>query len=471
MSVKRCFVSCLLACVVGPNAVAQTTINGFSLSMKSLNSPQLTENGYVGTYIDVAHDGDDVTISVNASGTAYGGIDPRMNIVLADYSAGWDVGSSASDYEYTFTDMPAGKYFLRTEFNNDDLLFDAQNPDRALTVNSLTVSGAGVSNSFNSTTNNANAIAAADTYINNFRKGNVTVSLPGLAAGTPVEISLKNHAFNFGTAIPGADTSGVNTYLGDASNPNSTAYKFQQAMAESKFNALVPENAGKWDNNESTRDQENLAGVDTILDFAESHNMRARMHNLVWGSQQPGWVGTMLSSPNSTDSYNSFFRPEGTNLQNQNALYSNQVAPAGTPSAGEPSEVHERIDYYVRDRAQRYGELDVYNESYHTTQYWDVYGAPGIADLYNDVAQAVADAGDDTKLYTNEYNVLQDGSDQYGNWYKQNIESILAEGGAVSGIGVQSYENNSIGTDNGAHFPAARCRRCRTYRCSACRSR
>lgn len=407
--------------------MAQTTITGNNLSMKSngfpgFNAWNLSENGYVGTYIDVPAPGD-VTIKVNASGQASSGIDPHMNIVLADYSTGWDVGSSNNDYEYTFDNLPAGKYFLRTEFNNN-----TEHSSRQLTVNSLSVTGATVSNTTSSSTNNANAIDAANTYINNFRKGNVTVSLPGLAPGTAVDVSLKSHAFNFGTAVAGGNLSSI---MNSNPAPGSDAYKYQEAL-KTQFNALVPENAGKWIENEYTQDSQWSPQLDKIVNFANANGKRLRMHNLIWGSQQPGWVNTLLS------------QATGGSTSAKNALR---------------QEISERIDYYVgdgvgADPAQNYRELDVYNESVHTTQYANIYGTAGVADIYNEVADAVQDAGANVSLFTNEYNVLQDGSDDYGNWYKQNIESIKAAGGAVSGIGVQSYENNSIGTGNEAHYPA-----------------
>jgi len=137
------------------------------------------------------------------------------------------------------------------------------------------------------------------------------------------------------------------------------------------------------------------------------------------------------------------------------------LAPGGTPNAGEPSEIHERIQHYVGDgdgdtndgdRARRYTEIDVYNESWHTgvntpgssSNYWDRYGANGISDIYKDVAQAVSAAGSDAKLYVNEYNILQNGPDEYGNWYRSHIEDIQnADGnpddGPVQGIGMQYY--------------------------------
>ena len=415
--------TCLPVFWLAQIAVCQTTINGNSLAMRSSGASPgsgawtLADNGYVGTYITLPTAGN-ATVAVQASGAASGGVNPRMGIVIADSAASFDVAAGMNTYQHTFP-LPAGTHFLRTEFNND-----IENSSRQLTVRNVTVTGAAVSN----TSNNANALAVANTYINNYRKGNVSVALSGVPTGTPIGVSLKRHAFNFGTAVPGVSTADVNTYLGPNSNPNSTAYKFQQALVQSKFNALVPENAGKWASNApASANSFSMTGVDTILNFAEVHDMRVRMHNLIWGDQQPNWVNSLIS------------QALGGNAAAANTLR---------------TEISERIDYYVADGADRYYELDVYNETVHTPEYWDIYGAGGIASIYNETAAAVADAGGSARLFTNEYNVLQDSGDFYGNWYLRNIEDIQGAGGAVSGIGVQSYENDAIGTGFNAHNPA-----------------
>src|SRR5437764_480354 len=77
------------------------------------------------------------------------------------------------------------------------------------------VGGATVSN----TSTDANALASADTYINNFRKGNASVALTGpgsipLLAGTPVNVDLARIGFNFGTAVPGTSAGNISSYLG-----------------------------------------------------------------------------------------------------------------------------------------------------------------------------------------------------------------------------------------------------------------
>ncbi len=428
-------------------------INGSSLQLNSGatsgSAAQLNNNGYAGTYITLAEPGD-VTITVNAAGTSFGGVDPRMNIVIADTKAGFDVSSSsASPYSHVFSSLPAGKYFVRTEFSNDG------GTGRALSINGLEVSGATIETSNSESVLRSSALAAADTYIDNFRKGPGKVALVGVAPGTQVGVKLKNHAFNFGTNIHGFNDSGL---IDPNPTPGSTADKYQKFVTDN-FNMVEASNAGKWTANENARDVDTLAWQDKVFDFAEAHNMGARMHAMVWGSQQPNWVTNLLSNPGGTDTYNGFSNPQGTNLNNLNALYSNQVAPAGTPNDGEPSEIHERINYYVgdgsgSDRATRYSELDVYNESYHTgvnggsSSIWNRYGPQGVANIYDDVAKAVDLAGADVRLYLNEYSVLENqGGDAYANWYRQNIEAVENGDGdpfdkTVSGIGIQYYSHD-----------------------------
>jgi GH35 family endo-1,4-beta-xylanase len=425
-------------------AIAQTT-PGSSLALKSRGSGSgawtMDRNGYVGTYISLATAGN-VTINVNASGTPASGIDPHMNVVIADTKAGFDVASGQNSYQHTFN-LPAGTYLVRTEFNND-----LEKSARALTVHDLTVSGATLLNS--SMTASANALAAADTYVQNFRKGNVSVALSGLAPGTEVDVSLKRHAFNFGTAVPGSNAGGVNNYLGGNGTARQTSY---QQRLNQNFNAVVPENAGKWGNNEGGRDSVTTANIDQILDYAQSHNMRARMHNLLWGDnsfngQQPSWV----LSGNST-----------SGLLDQAYLGTNPNAAADLRA-----EISERIDYYVgagsaSDRAHKYVELDVYNESFHTGQdpnlaedlkhnYWNVYGTAGIADIYREVRDRVAASGAAAKVFVNEYSVLSSGD--YGNWYFDHIEELrqagvtAGYGDVLGGIGVQHYPGGSQNAGN-----------------------
>jgi GH35 family endo-1,4-beta-xylanase len=419
--------ACVALQLLAPVALAQT-ISGSSLSHRSSGSGTsnvtLSENGYVGTYFKLDAPGS-VTLGVNASGSTRDPVLPRMNIVVADSKAGFDVTGGFNNYQQTF-DLPAGTYLVRTEFAND-IAWE----NRQLTISNLTISGASsVSNTTNAATNSANALAAANTYIENYRKGPANVVLAGAASGTNVRVRLKQHDFRFGTAVGGTFVGNggsqydVNTYL---NNANYTSFLLNH------FNTVTQGNAGKWASNESTRDVLTMQAVDRILQFAQTNGLNARMHNMLWGdSQQPTWVNTLLN----------------------NAAAGNQAAKDELRG-----EISERIDYYVGngdgnpldDRARRYQEMDLVNEHSHQAKYWNVYGANGIADIFNESAAAISAANSNAKLYLNEYNVFSWG-DNYANWYRQDVDELRDQGGAIGGIGIQYYPSALTGSQG--HNPA-----------------
>ena len=133
-------------------------------------------------------------------------------------------------------------------------------------------------------------------------------------------------------------------------------------------------------------------------------------------------------------------------------------------------EISERIDYYVgtgtaSDRAHKYVEMDVYNESYHTGadpnrgppkylrhNYWNVYQATGMADIYREVRDTIAASGATTKVFVNEYGSI--GGSDYAPWYMNHIEQIRQAGIAagygdvIGGIGIQHYPGGSQNAGN-----------------------
>jgi GH35 family endo-1,4-beta-xylanase len=409
----------LLACAV-PGV--SETIDGGLLSHRSSGSGRndwiLSENGYLGTYFTLDTPGS-VTLAASASGSTNDAVLPHMNIVVADTKVGFDVATEFTSYEHTL-DLPAGTYFVRTEFNND-----VPSANRQLTVGSLTISGAtSVSNTTDATINSSSALTAADTFIENFRKGPARIALVGAAPGAQVHAKLKRHDFRFGTAVGGSSLNGVNNFLNNSNYAN---------FLLDHFNTITQGNAGKWANNEGIRDVVTMAAVDRMLQFAQDNDLDVRLHNMLWGdSQQPNWVNTLLNNANG----------------------GNQAAEADLRA-----EISERIDHYVGngdgnpldDRARRYVEMDLLNEHDHQPKYWNVYGADGIADIFTEAAGAVTAAGSNAKLYLNEYNVFSWG-DIYGNWYRQDVEEIVNNGGAIGGIGIQYYPSTVTGSQG--HSPA-----------------
>ena len=56
------------------------------------------------------------------------------------------------------------------------------------------------------------------------------------------------------------------------------------------FDQLTPENAGKWGSVEAERDQMVWDDLDVAYDFAQDYGLPFKLHTLVWGNQEPGWV-------------------------------------------------------------------------------------------------------------------------------------------------------------------------------------
>ena len=270
------------------------------------------------------------------------------------------------------------------------------------------------------------ALAAADAYIQSGRRGTARVRIGGAAPGTPARVRLTRHAFHFGINVPGT----FNRFLIDGAPPASEAGRFQRFVLD-HFNTVVPSNGGKWIYNEGVRAFVTMDYVDLILRWAARHGLTARMHTLIWDTeQQPIWAAELLTAAAAGD------------------------APA---KADLLRAIDRRIDYYVRDRAGGYADLDVLNESIHHPRYLDVLGAAGLAEVFNRVARVAGDAGVPLRLFLNEYNVLQGSRDPRkgpaapldpaASWYRRHVEAVRAAGGAVSGVGVQYYADARPGIE------------------------
>ncbi|MBC8107521.1 MAG: endo-1,4-beta-xylanase, partial [Anaerolineae bacterium] len=346
----------------------------------------LSQNGFVGTYIRVGKAGD-VSIAVHAPATQQA----KLAVIVADTNA-------------TNVTLPAGTYFVRVQ----------SNANAPVTIDSIDINGATIVNKHT----DANALAAADSYIANFRRGAANVKLDGAAPGAKVHVKLKRHDFVFGTAVGGFDK---NELFIDNPPADSDAAKYQDVIKR-EFNAIVPGNAGKWAYNEKERDVVTMHYIDALRRFAKDNSLKMRMHTLLWNTgQQPQFITDLVDKAAAGDVN------AKTELRKQ---------------------IGERIQYYVRDRANSYVEMDVLNEPYHQSKYWDIFGAEGIADIHRECAQAIKDAGATTKLFVNEYNIFQyshafpfseNKGDPFANWYREYVEQIRKAAGPVDGIGVQYY--------------------------------
>lgn len=59
------------------------------------------------------------------------------------------------------------------------------------------------------------------------------------------------------------------------------------------WNQVTPENGGKWGSVESGRDVMNWTELDIAYNYAKNNDLPFKQHALVWGQQQPSWIGTL----------------------------------------------------------------------------------------------------------------------------------------------------------------------------------
>jgi GH35 family endo-1,4-beta-xylanase len=415
-------------------------------------------NGYVGTYFQLSYLDTLVTFRVTASGIPSGAIAPHMTISVADFKQSFFVTTTPAIYTCSCIlkggSLPMGKpptYFVRIQLDN---YFAPITPQ--LSISNLTISGAEISPA-DLTNLDQTARDAANTYIQFYRQGIRTIrvvdcySQKPLPAGTQVTLALQQNEFSFGTVGYGLNRANAAWIDVDASGnytppappalgtTPSEAWNYQQNLL-ANFNMIVPSNAGKWQHEIQSGHENDPAAVsdvslvdmslvDGMIQFAQKNGLRMRMHNLLLG-------------PNATSNQQ---QPQfAVNLLNQGAAGKADLSKAITT----------RISYYLGilgNRSKNYVEVDGLNESLHQPSYWNLYGAAGIADIYQQMNNAIAAAGGSTRNYLNEYNVLQYSSsldstghgvtsDPYANWYRQNVDDIH---GAVTGVGMQLYPDNS----------------------------
>ena len=72
---------------------------------------------------------------------------------------------------------------------------------------------------------------------------------------------------------------------------------FRKLLAE-QYSIVVPENCLKWNILRPTAETYNFADADSLVAFAEAHNMKVRGHNFVWHEALPGWFAGAVNKDN-----------------------------------------------------------------------------------------------------------------------------------------------------------------------------
>ncbi len=205
--------------------------------------------------------------------------------------------------------------------------------------------------------------------------------IPSFAAGS-AHASIASGSKFLGNVIGGSVPSSFSTY----------------------WNQVTPENSTKWGSVESSRDVMNWSGADTAYNFAKSNGYPFKFHNLVWGSQQPGWL-------------------------------------SGLSATDQKDEVIE----WIQAAGVRYGDseyVDVVNEPLHAKpNYMNAIGGAGSTgwDWVIWSFEQARQAFPNSKLLINEYGIINDpnATSQY-----LQIIDLLQDRGLVDGIGIQCHQFN-----------------------------
>ena len=186
------------------------------------------------------------------------------------------------------------------------------------------------------------------------------------------------------------------------------------------WNQLTPENAGKWGSVATSQDttQWNWSGLDAAYNYAQSHNLIFKDHNLIWGAQQPSWISSLDSATQ-----------------------------------------YKYIEYWIRKVGQRYPNIDmvdVVNEPLPGHNPPD--GQNGRANYENALGGAGKTGWDwvvnafklarkylpNAKLLVNDFNIVNNNAAT--TTYLQLI-NILKDSSLIDGIGVQAHRFSLESTD------------------------
>ena len=250
----------------------------------------------------------------------------------------------------------------------------------------------------------------ADARIEQYRKGDVRVEVVDAngrpVAGANVDVTLKRHAYGFGTAVN-------SEFLPVAGDANVALYR--QAVAR-YFNKATIENGMKWKQWETPVEQRRTVQT---TDWLRANGLALRGHTLLWQHANPDYSlpGDVLSR-----------------------------AMAPTFTAADARYVRGRVAGHVADIVGRYagraGEWDVVNEQYANHILTDKLNpgtskerAPELATWFVQARAADADA----KLYINDYGILSGQDALHRASYLTTVQTLKNSGAPIDGIGFQSH--------------------------------
>lgn len=197
----------------------------------------------------------------------------------------------------------------------------------------------------------------------------------------------------------GSFEEGEDNFLGTAPGDEGD-YAYLELEAQI-FEQITPENAGKWESVEAERDVMDWTALDKAYNFAQDNDLAFKFHVLVWGLQQPSWLGDLT-----------------------------------------PEEQLAEVDEWMAAVAERYPDLtmiEVVNEPLHETPvYAEALGGAGETgwDWIITSFEMAREHFPDAQLMINDYNILwraEATADYLG------VIEPLMERDLLDGFGVQAH--------------------------------
>jgi endo-1,4-beta-xylanase len=91
----------------------------------------------------------------------------------------------------------------------------------------------------------------------------------------------------------GSAAAATGRIFGSAMSANLLSGSQYSTLLDTEFTSLTPGNEMKWDTTEPSRGTFNFGPGDTVVNHAQSHNMKVRGHTLVWHNQLASWVSNI----------------------------------------------------------------------------------------------------------------------------------------------------------------------------------